>query len=413
MKARGFSLFPFRPLSTEKRWVLPMVFSTIFTIFLVVTSLNLGLLSSFHAIFFNPSMKNASYVEFSAAPPPPPPLPRLAYFVSGSKGDLDRLWRTLRAIYHPRNLYVVHLDLESPAAERWELASRVANDTVFAGAGNVHVIAKANMVTYRGPTMVANTLHACAILLKKSKDWDWFINLSASDYPLMTQDDILHTFSSLPRNLNFLEHTSRLGWKEGQRAKPLIIDPGLYMSKKSDVFWATQRRELPTAFKLYTGSAWMALTREFVEFCVWGWDNLPRTLLMYYANFISSPEGYFQTVICNAPEFKHTVVNHDLHYISWDTPPKQHPHTLGLDDVGKMIGSNAPFARKFNRDDPVLDKIDAELLGRVNGSYVPGAWCEGSLSCSEVGDPSRLQPGPGAERLARLMNRIVSPGCLV
>lgn len=108
--------------------------------------------------------------------------------VSGSKGDLDRLWRTVRSLYHPRNLYILHLDLESPVEERDELVYRVGNDTIFAVVQNVFVISKANMVTYRGPTMVANTLHACAILLKKSKDWDWFINLSASDYPLVTQD---------------------------------------------------------------------------------------------------------------------------------------------------------------------------------------------------------------------------------
>jgi hypothetical protein len=38
--------------------------------------------------------------------------------------------------------------------------------------------------------MVANTLHAAAILLKECGDWDWFINLSASDYPLVTQDGL-------------------------------------------------------------------------------------------------------------------------------------------------------------------------------------------------------------------------------
>lgn len=38
-----------------------------------------------------------------------------------------------------------------------------------------------------------------------------------------------------------------------QRAKPVIIDPGLYLNKKSDVFWVTQRRSIPTAFKLFTG----------------------------------------------------------------------------------------------------------------------------------------------------------------
>jgi hypothetical protein len=36
--------------------------------------------------------------------------------------------------------------------------------------------------------MVANTLHAAAILLRDGGDWDWFINLSASDYPLVSQD---------------------------------------------------------------------------------------------------------------------------------------------------------------------------------------------------------------------------------
>lgn len=38
-----------------------------------------------------------------------------------------------------------------------------------------------------------------------------------------------------------------------QRAKPIIIDPGLYMNRKSDIFWATQRRAVPTSFRLFTG----------------------------------------------------------------------------------------------------------------------------------------------------------------
>ncbi|ONK80206.1 uncharacterized protein A4U43_C01F15060, partial [Asparagus officinalis] len=193
----------------------------------------------------------------------------------------------------------------------------------------------------------------------------------------------------------------------GHRAKPLIIDPGLYMSKKSDVFWVTQRRELPTAFKLFTGSAWMMLSRDFVEYCIWGYDNLPRTLLMYYANFISTPEGYFQTVICNSPEFSTTAVNHDLHYISWDNPPKQHPRTLTLEDASKMVSSNVPFARKFNRDDPVLNMIDSELLGRTNGSFVPGGWCDKDKGCELVKEIDRIRPGPGAKRLDRLIDRIV------
>ncbi|XP_039001513.1 beta-glucuronosyltransferase GlcAT14B-like [Hibiscus syriacus] len=97
----------------------------------------------------------------------------------------------------------------------------------------------------------------------------------------------------------------------------------------------------------HTGSAWTIMSRPFIEYIIMGWDNLPRILLMYYTNFISSPEGYFQTVVCNIPEFAKTVINHDMYYIKWDNPPKQHPHVLSLNDLGRMIWSNAAFARKF------------------------------------------------------------------
>ncbi|RRT43937.1 hypothetical protein B296_00050935 [Ensete ventricosum] len=99
---------------------------------------------------------------------------------------------------------------------------------------------------------------------------------------------------------------------------------------------------------------------------------------MYYANFISSPEGYFHTVICNGKEFRNTTVNHDLHFVSWDNPPKQHPHYLSINDMSHIVDSNAPFARKFRRDHPILDKIDAELLFRRPNMIVPGGWCVGS-----------------------------------
>lgn len=405
----------------ERKWVFALAIGSVVSLFLVfLTTLTspdgtplLPLYSSFagggaggSSVFVEAKLRA---LPLSTLPPPP----RFAYLISGSHGDGDMLKRTLRALYHPINQYVVHLDLESSPDERLDLHSFVANHPVFAKYSNVRMIAKANLVTYRGPTMVSNTLHAAAILLKEGGDWDWFINLSASDYPLVTQDDLLHTFSYLPRELNFIDHTGNIGWKENQRAKPVIVDPGLYMRKKSDVFWVTQKRSVPTAFKLFTGSAWMVLSRPFIDFCVWGWDNLPRTVLMYYANFISSPEGYFHTVICNAQEFRNTTVNSDLHFISWDNPPKQHPHILGAADFPRMVGSNAPFARKFRHNDPVLDTIDSELLSRGQNMFVPGGWCvgldqNGSDPCSVVGSPTILRPTTGAKRLETLISSLLS-----
>lgn len=157
----------------------------------------------------------------------------------------------------------------------------------------------------------------------------------------------------------------------------------------------------------FAGSAWMILSRDLVEYTIWGWDNLPRTLLMYYTNFVSSAEGYFQTVVCNTPQFLHTVVNHDMHYIPWDNPPKQHPRTITFNDSGDMMRSGAAFARKFKQDSPVLDIIDEQLLGRRNGRLTPGGWCAGKPHCSDVGNPSELRPGGGALRLRNLLNRLI------
>lgn len=157
----------------------------------------------------------------------------------------------------------------------------------------------------------------------------------------------------------------------------------------------------------------MILTRSFIEYCIWGWDNLPRIMLMYYSNFVSSPEGYFHTIICNTKEFSNTTVNHDMHFLKWDTPPKQHPRLLTVDYFQDMNKSGAPFARKFAEDDPVLDKIDTELLGRKNGYFTPGGWCIGNYKndtdpCSLVGDSSVIRPGPGARRLEKLILNLLS-----
>ncbi|KAL3027789.1 hypothetical protein AAZX31_03G075200, partial [Glycine max] len=297
---------------------------------------------------------------------------------------------------------LLHLNLEASNAERLVLAKYVKSQTMFTAFGNVLVVGKPDLVTYKGPTIIASTLHGIALSLKKAPHWDWLINLNASDYPLLSHDNLLHIFSFLPRDLNCIEHTSNTGWKEHQRARPIIIDPGLYHSKKSGVYWAKEKRSVPSSFKLFTGSAWVVLTKSFLEFCVWGWDNLSRTLLMYYTNFVSSPEGYFHTVICNHKDYQNTAINHDLRYIRRDNPPKQHPD----DPVG------APFARKFTKDDPVLNKIDKELLRRSDGHFTPGGWCIGNPvlekdPCAVYGNAIVVKPTLQSKELEKLLVKLL------
>ncbi|KAJ1294257.1 hypothetical protein BS78_01G132400 [Paspalum vaginatum] len=102
-----------------------------------------------------------------------------AQLISASSGDAPRA-----ALY--------------PAKEHRRLAEPVSGRGVYARAGNVWIVS--------GPIMLTATLHAAVALLRLRRRWDWFVNLSASDYPLITQDDLREAFAGLPRDLNFIQH---------------------------------------------------------------------------------------------------------------------------------------------------------------------------------------------------------------
>uniref|UniRef100_A0A0D6QYS1 Glycosyltransferase family 14 protein n=1 Tax=Araucaria cunninghamii TaxID=56994 RepID=A0A0D6QYS1_ARACU len=391
--------------ATERRWRFPM-YASFLASFVLIMAAYAGF-RPFYRIFSLGGSGFQSGADTTVLKGSGRPAV-LAYLISGTRGDGDRIIRLLGAVYHPRNQYLLHLDRQASDEERVKLALYAQSIRIFNVMGNVNVVGKPDMVNYMGPTYMASILHAAAILLRLSDDWDWFITLSAADYPIIRQDDLLHVLSVLPRDLNFIDHTSDLGWKEYQRAKPIIIDPGLYLSKKSEIFYASQKREMPDSYKVFTGSPWVVLSRHFMEYCILGWDNLPRTVLMYFSNVVLSEEGYFHTVVCNAPEFKNTTVNSDLRYLVWDTPPKPEPHYLNMGDFQNIVENGAAFARQFQQDDLVLDKIDRVILNRRKGQLVPGGWCTGKFEkwndpCSKWGDINVLMPGPRAKLFEKLI----------
>ncbi|CAM8886050.1 unnamed protein product [Rhodiola kirilowii] len=336
--------------------------------------------------------------------------PSFAYYISGGQGDNDRVLRLLLAVYHPRNRYLLHLGTDASDDERGALADLIELVPAIRAFRNVDVMGKPNRINYMGSTNIADTLRAVAILLKIDHAWNWFIQLSPSDYPLVTQDDLAYVFSSIGRNYNFIDHTRKLGWKEAQRVQPIIVDPALYLARKSQIFQATQRRPTPNAFTFFTGSPWAILSRQFLQFCIFGYDNLPRTMLMYFSTSILSQESYFHSVICNAPQFKNTTINSDLRFTIWDKPPKAEPHYLTTADYEQMVQSGAVFARQFERDSPVLDLVDNKILNRGKKLAAPGAWCTGWFTdlCARWGDVNLVKPGPQAKKLKNTTSNLVA-----
>uniref|UniRef100_A0A7N1A4V7 Uncharacterized protein n=1 Tax=Kalanchoe fedtschenkoi TaxID=63787 RepID=A0A7N1A4V7_KALFE len=363
-----------------------------------------------HTLFLNPN--SSSHWDPSSFPSPP----SIAYFISGSYGDLDRIQRLLHAVYHPKNFYLLHLDRFAPQRDRDELAMRVQEVSVFHAARNVFVVGKADFAYQKGSTFVSTTLRGASILLRLAEKWDWFVNLSAKDYPLVTQDDLLHILSYLPKNLNFVNHTSYIGWKEVRRMKPIIVDPGLYLQEKTDMFRVAQKRDLPRVFQLFTGLSTSILTRELIEFCILGSNNFPRTLLMYFANMPSSQLNYFPTVVCNSKQFKRSTINGNLQFTASGNQSRDvFPRPLDVDDFNGMKNSGAAFAAQVT-DLQVLDHMDRHLLGRHFGQLVPGGWCIGDYvngTCSSWGDADILRPGEGSKRLEKHILKLLANGAFL
>nr|GMD66022.1 beta-glucuronosyltransferase GlcAT14A [Ipomoea batatas] len=392
-------------MGVEKKWLYAL-FSIAFVSLLIFLSGISGFRSSYYAIPSHRSFASTA-VHRGAGDPP-----AFAYYITGGVGDADQMFRLLLAVYHPRNRYLLHMGSEGSEKERRKLGLLVESVPAIRAFGNVDLIGKPDPVTYMGSTNTAALLRGAAILLKMESGWDWFITLSAFDYPLITQDDLFHVFSTVKRDLNFIDHTSDLGWKEDQRVRPIIVDPGIYLTRKTQIFYASQKRPMPDSFKVFTGSPWVVLSRSFLEFCIYGWDNLPRQLLMYFTNSVLSQEFYFHSVICNSPEFKNTTVNGDLRYFVWDNPPKMEPHFLNASDYDGMVQSGAAFARQFKKDDPALDMIDEHILHRSPNQVTPGAWCTGKKNwlmeqCSKWGDVNVLKPGPQMEKLGSSVNKLL------
>ncbi|TMW96686.1 hypothetical protein EJD97_006987 [Solanum chilense] len=344
------------------------------------------------------------------------PPPRIAYFISGTKNDGSRIFRLLQAVYHPRNYYLLHLDQFASPKQRLQLALKVGSVDVFVAAENVNVIEKADAVNEEGSSALGLVLHGAAVLLKWKMDWDWFVNLDASDYPLIPQDDFLHILSFVPRNLNFIEYNMNISPEEYQKALEVIVDSRLYILLRGKMFVGDRKRLLPSAFKLFmgkflAGSQHVILNRKFVEYSIQGWENLPRLLLLYFTNTRSSHRGYFQTLACNTMEFSDAVINSNLRFINSDNTARD-PSDFRAPSSDRILKREVAFVGNVSADSPLLDMIDAHILHRGHGMVSPGGWCLGSSNwfsdpCGEWGDPSVLRPGPAAKGLENFLMKSI------
>ena len=79
-----------------------------------------------------------------------------------------------------------------------------------------------------------------------------------------------------------------------RQIRPIIVDPGLYLSSRNDIFYATQKRDLPNAYKLFTG--------EGVLSCIMLEQYRIKLLMMPAVKWCTVGPGYWRkSVIIHWP----------------------------------------------------------------------------------------------------------------
>lgn len=308
----------------------------------------------------------------------------IAYFIQISDSTLTLLPRLLRSVWHPSNTYVIHFDKKIPEYQRTH-----ASVALFRKKGkyksNVHVM-ESEVVTYRGISMVLNILSAMQAAMDHSDSWDYFINISGSDYPLVSPDNqrkLLATHDFMQRNRSFFSFSEHPWWEESHeyRYQNLYTDTSLAFNETtSEVVDSYVEQPLAKIhnFTFAAAETWMILHRSYIRYLLT--SSVARRMMLAFASSLEPEEHYFATLAYNVEEFNVSNVPHAMRHVVWVHDGEhsgQHPYYLDMQaEDGKtwlfreeLDNSGCFFARKFRiQDSGLLGYIDTHINGMAKNS---------------------------------------------
>jgi hypothetical protein len=246
------------------------------------------------------------------------------------------------ALYNPDDYFSVHINASTPPDVAASLAEVAGTNA------NVHATRRVG-VRWGGWSMCRAYLVGMEEMLRRHKDWSFFIALSGADYPLKAPDEI-RTFLQENHGKNFVSAVPIADLEEPHfhsRSMKMHFEFGSRVRS----FRIPYLRRPPYPFHLL-GSGWHVLTREF---CEWILTDPVARRCMSYTRFVYIPsEMWMQYLIENSP-FKSTWINSDLREVLWEKG-QSNPVTLTSRHRDVLENSPALFARKFDRN------VDLDIL---------------------------------------------------
>ncbi|XP_001377481.1 N-acetyllactosaminide beta-1,6-N-acetylglucosaminyl-transferase isoform X1 [Monodelphis domestica] len=299
----------------------------------------------------------------------------LAYVMVVHK-DFETFERLFRAVYMPQNVYCIHMD------EKATTEFKDAVEWLVSCFSNVFLASKMEPVVYGGISRLQADLNCMKDLVASQIQWKYLINTCGQDFPLKTNKEII-------------QHLK--GFK-GKNITPGVLPPAHaiertkyvfreYMSQKASYMEKTKilKSSPPHKLVIYFGSAYVALTKEFVNFVFQ--DHRAIDLLQWSRDTYSPDEHFWVTLnrLTGVPgSMPNASWEGNLRAIKWHDMEKDHGgchghyiHGIcifGNGDLKWLYDSPNMFANKFElKTYPLtLECLELKLRERaLNQSETP------------------------------------------
>ncbi|KAG7459396.1 hypothetical protein MATL_G00210250 [Megalops atlanticus] len=300
---------------------------------------------------------------------------RIAFVLVVHGRAARQVQRLFKAIYHSAHFYYIHVDKRSNYLHRQMVA-------LASQYPNVRVTPWRMATIWGGASLLTMYLRSMKDLLAmRDWSWDFFINLSAADYPIRTNDQLV-SFLSRHRGMNFIKSHGRDNARfiRKQGLDRLFYECDTHM-------WRLGDRKIPEGVSVDGGSDWFLLSRTFVDYVVNSQDDLVTSMKRFYAYTLLPAESFFHTVLGNSPHCEQTVDN-NLRITNWNRKlgckcQYKHivdwcgcsPNDFKPPDFPRFQQAARPtfFARKFEAvvNQEVINQLDAFLFSNMSPS-TPG-----------------------------------------
>ncbi|XP_045766664.1 LOW QUALITY PROTEIN: xylosyltransferase oxt [Maniola jurtina] len=228
---------------------------------------------------------------------------KIVFLLTLNGRALRQVHRLINSLYRTSHYFYIHVDQRQDYLHR-KLSLLEKQFT------NVKLATKRYSTIWGGASLLTMLLDSMKDLIRLGWKWDYVINLSESDFPIKSLEE-LEKFLSANKGFNFVK-------SHGREVQRFIKKQGLDKTfiECETHMWRVGERKLPQGIVIDGGSDWIALSPDFVTYVIENRDELLVGLDVIFKHTLLPAESFFHTVLRNS-RFCNTYVDNNLHVTNW------------------------------------------------------------------------------------------------